>query len=142
MRSLFDKPQARSTDPETSREAWKRAAKSKRAVAVAGILIDCVGRTDEQTHEAATLSGWNTSRTSVCQGRKILERLGLVFDTGERRKTSLGRASIVWQWRDPVLSVVGGQPDGDGGQPDSKSSATDRRDTSAHAQQDTIDRRP
>ncbi len=99
MNTLFDKPQVRTTDPDTSHEAWRLAAKSKRAINVGDILSDSIARTDEQIHESATIHNWHTSRTSICQGRKILERLGLVCDTGERRQTKLGRSSIVWQWK-------------------------------------------
>lgn len=83
---------SRSTDPQTSKEAAKGVSNVLVREAVLS-LLEKGPLTDQQI--IARL-GVKASESGIRTRRSELVKSGLVYDTGERRRTDTGRRSIVW----------------------------------------------
>lgn len=93
-------PTARMTDPNTS---WEAAASVTNVTETQQhiLLILTIPMTDDELIDAfdamAGSNGWKLASPSGIRSRRAeLVALGLVKDTGERRKSWSGRKSIVW----------------------------------------------
>lgn len=98
--SLFDLPQARTTDPESSHKAARTVSKlaEKRAAVLAILRDHPVGLTDTgiaSIHHTRQLP-WQ-SPSGLRTRRNELVELGLVQDSGRVETTASGRQAIVWQ---------------------------------------------
>lgn len=89
--------QARTTDPDTS---WANVSQEKadRATVIAWGTFKAAqrGLTDEELHRLATEAGETINDGRLRHGRLALARLGMIVDTGERRRTSNGGTGRVW----------------------------------------------
>ena len=99
-------PQARATDPDTSRAA-AASVRSKVAAYRAEVLraINYLQQaTDQETHTYLMDHARAQSETSTRSRRSELLRLGLVADSGTRGLTEAGRSSIRWE-----ITIEGGR---------------------------------
>jgi hypothetical protein len=85
----------RRNGPETSKAAARSMHGNTRSIRarVLRYLIDC-GRVGMINEECAAAHGLRT-QTQTARMRELVQR-GLARDSGERRRTSSGRAAIVW----------------------------------------------
>jgi DNA-binding MarR family transcriptional regulator len=87
---------ARGSDPDTSHQAaehvQRHTATRLERLALAAVRANPAGLTN---HEIAAVTGvvWNT----ITPRMKPLERKGLVYDSGLRRKGPTNRPCIVWR---------------------------------------------
>ena len=92
-------PRARSTDPQTSADAARSVTSLRpKQYAVLKVLGLCGEMTDERLiacYETFDLP--KQSPSGIRTRRHELVAMGLVRDTGERRKMSTGRMAIVWE---------------------------------------------
>jgi len=88
-------PQSRASDPETSDQGPCSLRMTRNRSQVL-LLLQQRERCDSEL--VAALSG-QMSESGVRTRRKELVRMGLVEDTGRRRKGSTGRSHIVWAAR-------------------------------------------
>lgn len=86
-------PKARKTDPETSNQGPTTLRMTRNRLEVLALLRQRA-RTDEEL--VAALSG-QMSASGARTRRAELVRVGLVIDSGERRRGSTGRMHTVWQ---------------------------------------------
>lgn len=87
---------ARKTDPETSHQAAESVADPTK---VQEFILKALvrPRTDFELVSAyQNMKSPRQSESGIRSRRAELVRLGLVVDTGERRKTPSGRNAIVW----------------------------------------------
>lgn len=87
-------PTSRHTDPDTSHQAADDAragAENGRALALSTLIGNPGGLTD---HELAAITG--LQHNSIGKRRCDLRDLGLVVDSGLRRKAPSGSNAIVW----------------------------------------------
>lgn len=93
----------RNADPETSLAAMVKAAKaSAEAVRrVRALMRDGKARTDEEIWRDLRTpigrDGYCRSQATIRHARVALSRAGMLRDTGERRATTDGGDSVVWQ---------------------------------------------
>ena len=88
----FGRPtEDQSTRRDTSDAAYARAALSEQREA----LLRAIKRTPRTCDEIMSL-GW--AHQSASAGINWLMRQGHIVDSGERRKTSMGRKAIVWKY--------------------------------------------
>lgn len=80
------------TEREAARKAKPGAHKQAMVVLAAIRGAGTLGLTIE---EVATFTGLRQS--SVCARRKWLEDMGMIVDSGKRRKTTSGRMAVVWE---------------------------------------------
>lgn len=92
---------ARTTDPTTSFEA---AGSVRNITEVQNNILICLtwAQTDDDLVDCydrmASANGWKLASPSGIRSRRAeLVAMGLVKDTGERRKSWSGRNAIVWQ---------------------------------------------
>ena len=93
---------ARRADPETSlaaapEQANALAAATRRAIYT--ILKTYGPLTDEQIAYHASVEGWYTSPSGLRTRRSELVERNLVQDSGQRARTTAGRATIIWKAR-------------------------------------------
>src|SRR3990167_40948 len=88
----------RKSDPRTSVEAARRAAKASLIAlqTVEGLMIDNVRRTDQEIWRDCRARGYITSLDTIQHGRLALSEAGLLVETGETRLTEDGMPSRVW----------------------------------------------
>lgn len=95
--NLFTLPTYRTTDPDTAREAGKRAAKDREAAeVVALILADGIARTDEEIAEHKTAKERGKSPDRLRHGRKALQLAGLIVEAGIGKSV---RGARMTKWR-------------------------------------------
>jgi hypothetical protein len=89
---------ARKTDPRTSVEAARKAAKASflAVQAVERLMSDGCKRIDEEIWQGCREQGYISSLSTVQHGRLTLSEAGLLLDTGETRTTTDSAQSIVW----------------------------------------------
>lgn len=102
-------PQARKTDPSTSKAAGKKATKTGTSELHNRIMFlfrtKVVGLTDDELIE---LYGIETTGTLHCHwpkkspqrirtARSDLVKVGLLVDSGQTRTSALGNKSVVWE---------------------------------------------
>lgn len=88
----FGRPtEHQSTRRDTSDDAYARAALSEQREA----LLRAIKRSPRTCDEIMSL-GW--AHQSASAGINWLMRHGHIVDSGERRKTSMGRSAIVWRY--------------------------------------------
>lgn len=98
-------PVARTTDPETSKDAAASLSRDKIRETQANILevLERYGPScDEEIaiyfQQLASLQDWPRQSPSGLRSRRAeLVSAGLVKDSGERTKTASGRQTIVWE---------------------------------------------
>lgn len=103
---------ARSTDPETSKEAARQV--EPRSGTQRAIVLDVIrnarryGATHEEVVQAVRVIRPNVSDSGIRTRTKELVDAGFVVDSTERRKTSRGLDSIVWTHIDfgPTAGLV------------------------------------
>lgn len=92
---LFAEPAARRTDPDTSRDAAR--AVTQHAGALQTLVLEEFSlhdyMTDEELIERVPDVWWPTLK----KRRSELTALGLLVDSGQRRKSARGRQMIVWR---------------------------------------------
>lgn len=94
---------ARRTDPETSHEAERSISSDHLSKLEQAILFELSSpMTDEQLCQKLGYKAWaeggiRASDSGIRTRRCLLERRGLVVDTGDRAKTRSGRNAIVWR---------------------------------------------
>lgn len=106
--TLFDhlpdsEPRARTSDPDTSHEAAasvRRVADTHAALLALFALYPAM--TDEQMLDhytsLRTIMGWPRQSPSGLRTRRSeLVQAGLIGDSGDRARTTSGRACIIWQ---------------------------------------------
>ena len=101
-------PKARKTDPETSNQGPTTLRMTRNRLEVLALLRQRA-RTDEEL--VAALSG-QMSASGARTRRAELVRVGLVIDSGERRRGSTGRMHTVWQptWVEVSKLMATSQP--------------------------------
>jgi predicted ArsR family transcriptional regulator len=86
-------PLARRTDPETSHQA--AASAKELAVRHHGLILDCLKRhgpaSKDRIAALTSLTGTQVARRTV-----ELQRSGLIRDTGDKARSTSGRAERVW----------------------------------------------
>lgn len=98
MTAMHESRLVRKTDPRTSVEAARRAAKaSLRAMqAVEKLMKDGVDRIDEEIWQGCRAQGYLSSLSTVQHGRLALSESGVLIDSGTERNTSDNCPAIVW----------------------------------------------
>ena len=86
-----------STRRETSDDAYGRSLSGQRDA-----LLRAIKRTPRTCDEIMSL-GW--AHQSASAGINWLMRQGYIVDSGERRKTRMGRSAIVWRWEQNPVPV-------------------------------------
>lgn len=100
----FGRPtEDQSTRRETSDAAYARAALSEQREA----LLRAIKRTPRTCDEIMSL-GW--AHQSASAGINWLMRQGHIVDSGERRKTSMGRKAIVWRYEPNPVPIKRTRP--------------------------------
>lgn len=90
-------PVARATDPGTSWEAAKSVKKVRTTQLRILAALRAMGpMTDEEIAAALAKHHWAVSPSGARTRRAELVDMGLVADSGQRRRLSTGRRGIVW----------------------------------------------
>lgn len=93
----MQEPRARAGDPETSVEAAQSVRdRSILQEAILKILKRYGAKTDERIAQYLFDMGMATTPSGMRTRRRELVQMGMVQDTGKRRRTKAGRNSIVW----------------------------------------------
>lgn len=93
------RPAARSTDPETSQAAAdsvRRQTDTHRMIQLRFRELAGGGLTDEELAARVEAAGYRISPSGLRSRRSELVDLGVLVDSGRRRRTRAGRATIVW----------------------------------------------
>lgn len=93
---------ARFSDPTTSAEAAESVSVAKAEMVVLNQLLKRPVR-GATSDEMADITG--IARVTVSPRFRPLERKGLIEDSGERRKGTSGRTSIVWRPTNRAVSL-------------------------------------
>ena len=99
MKTLFDEPTARASDPATSKAAAVSAAPHAESIrrAVQWALAGGDARTDESIIDSVRVLFPRATESGIRTRRSELVKAGLVVDSGERGQTKTGRESIKWR---------------------------------------------
>lgn len=95
---LHPKRRHRRDDPMTSREAAIQSERASReAVEFAErVMIDGIPRIDEEIWRACERLGFVGSLDAVEHGRKVLEKLSFIVQTGKKRRATTGGMAREW----------------------------------------------
>lgn len=90
-------PMARLTDPSTSHEAAASVNDVRTSQRfIYGMIRALGGATDEELVRRVKSAQVAMSESGIRTRRSELVRLGLIVDSGARKRTASGRRSIVW----------------------------------------------
>lgn len=95
--TTLNEPRARATDPETSQDAAASVVnRTMLQDAILQVLKVYGAKTDEKIASYLFDRGLATTPSGMRTRRRELVQMGMVEDTGKRRRTKAGRNSIVW----------------------------------------------